>query len=307
MSREWQFACPQCRSALQARPPLALYCPTDDLEFPCEAGVWRLLTPEREAYYAQFIREYETVREAEGRGSTGSDYYRNLPDCPPDHPLATDWRIRALSFGTLMQDVVVPAEERLARPMSVLDVGAGNGWLAYRLAKRGHTAAAVDLMTGAGDGLGASKHYDASFTPVQAEFDRLPFCPGTVDLVIYNAAFHYSLCYETSVEEALRVLRPGGVLVIVDSPVYRDAASGLQMVRERRQRYQRRYGFRSDALPSEEFLTYERLAALQQTVGARWHWHWPVPRWRQAARTWRSRLAGRREPAQFPLLEARRP
>ena len=74
-----------------------------------------------------------------------------------------------------MERCLSPAEERLARPLRLLDLGAGNGWLSYHLARRGHEAAAVDLTVNDFDGLGAHVHFDAPFTPVQAEFDHLPF------------------------------------------------------------------------------------------------------------------------------------
>jgi hypothetical protein len=43
----------------------------------------------------------------------------------------------------------------------------------------------------------------------------------------------------TTLSEARRILRTDGELVIVDSPVYRDPASGNTMVREREIAFQR--------------------------------------------------------------------
>jgi hypothetical protein len=42
----------------------------------------------------------------------------------------------------------------------------------------------------------------------------------------------------------LRVLAPRGRVVIMDSPMYRDHSSGLAMVREREEAFERPYGFR---------------------------------------------------------------
>jgi len=52
----------------------------------------------------------------------------------------------------------------------------GRQWLGfpYQLARRKHLVAAIDLLTNTKDGLGAYVHYDASFTPIQADFDALP-------------------------------------------------------------------------------------------------------------------------------------
>ena len=43
---------------------------------------------------------------------------------------------------------------------------AGSGWLAYRLALRGHSVIAVDLLDDALDGLGAKKHYGSRFAAI---------------------------------------------------------------------------------------------------------------------------------------------
>ena len=92
-------------------------------------------------------------------------------------------------------------------------------------------------------GVGAHRRSDAAFVSVQAEFDRLPFPSGLVDLVVFNASLHYSADYLATLREALRVLRPGGTVTIVDSPVRRDARSGQQMVTEREASFPLCFGF----------------------------------------------------------------
>ena len=66
-------------------------------------------------------------------------------------------------------------------------------------------------------------------------------------------------------------LKPGGVLVLLDTPVYRDASSGAQMVRERETQFQKEYGFASNALASENYLTRPRLKELGQVLNVRWN------------------------------------
>jgi ubiquinone/menaquinone biosynthesis C-methylase UbiE len=154
--------------------------------------------------------------------------------------------------------------------LSVLDLGAGNGWLSHRLAQRGHLVAAVDIMVNDFDGLGVHRHYEAFFTPVQAEFDGLPFTSSQFDLVIFNASFHYSTQYSRTLREALRVLRPESPVVILDSPIYKNASSGDQMVREREAQFTRQYGYPSNTLASENFLTYQGLKDLAEQLCLNW-------------------------------------
>ena len=49
-----------------------------------------------------------------------------------------------------------PLPERTERALRILDLGAGNGWMSYRLALQGHLPIAVDLLTNDRDGLGAA-------------------------------------------------------------------------------------------------------------------------------------------------------
>lgn len=267
-------------------------------------GIWRFLPADRLAFYSRFMDDYETIRRAEQRGSDDPAYYRALPfaDITGKHTAA--WKIRAASYHTFLKHVLEPLEKVTQRPLTILDVGAGNGWLSYRLSVRGHHVAAVDLATNSFDGLGAYQFYDTPFQPLQAEFDHLPLLDGAADVVVYNAALHYSTGYEQTVTEARRVLQSGGIAVIIDTPVYQSADSGRQMVAERQAQFGKDYGRASDALPSENYLTYERLDQLARSEGLTWRIVWPTPSWRRRIRAWRSRWNGRREPAQFPVLIA---
>jgi SAM-dependent methyltransferase len=296
------FICPNCHSPLERVTPTSARCPVEAREFQRVGGVWGFLSPERRPQFERFTREYETVRRAEGRGSQTDEYYRALPFEDRSGRFADDWRIRAISFRTFLQEVLEPFEAERGSPLKILDLGAGNGWLSYRLTLRGHRLAALDLGTNREDGLGAHARYDVRFLPIQAEFDRVPFEDGLFDLAIFNASFHYSVDYVTTLAEALRVLSPNGMVVILDTPIYRDGRSGEEMVRERQAQFRARYGFPSDALPSENYLTYRRLHELGDHAGIRWRLVRPDYGLRWAMRPWMARLRRRREPAAFRVI-----
>jgi len=300
------FACPSCQTPLESLTPVEQRCPVDGVVYRQDQGIWRFLRPERAAYFQQFVQEYETISRAEQRGSPDPAYYRALPFADVSGRFAADWRIRAISFQTLVKKVLAPLERSKKRPLAILDLGAGNGWLAYRLSQRGHHLAAIDLLTNSFDGLGAHIHYESTFVPIQAEFEALPFTAGQADLVIFNASLHYSTDYVRTLAESLRVLRQDGRLVIVDTPVYRQAASGEAMVRQREALFQQQYGFPSNALPNENYLTGRRLPELAAALGLRWQTISPFYGWRWTLRPWRARLAGHREPARFLLIAGRR-
>ena len=178
------------------------------------------------------------------------------------------WAIRARSFRYIERHLL-PRIVTVARPvLRILDLGAGNGWLSYRLARQGHFPVAVDLITNNQDGLQAAEHYRQAlpelFPRFQAEIDNLPFADEQFDLTIFNASFHYSENYETTMAEALRCTRPGGTVLVADHCGTAMNRAGVRMLDERRALFIRRYGFPFDDLKSREYLTDEqRLAQLE--------------------------------------------
>ncbi|HZU81432.1 MAG TPA: class I SAM-dependent methyltransferase, partial [Polyangiaceae bacterium] len=269
------FACPTCRAALAPAAPspsseAQRRCAACDVTYASTDGIWRMMPPARLEAYRKFVEQYETVRSAEGRRARSADQLRALPFRDLSRKRRYEWSIRARSFRTLIDEVVEPLEATSRGTLRILDIGSGLGWLSHRLSLRGHELAAVDLVTNDFDGLGVHRHYGDRFVAVQAEFDHLPFASGSADLAVYNASFHYAPDYVSALREALRVLDAGGRVVVMDTPIYRDASSGRAMVREREDAFEKRYGFRGDAVACEGFLTYARLEDLADRLDLRW-------------------------------------
>ena len=280
----------------------------------CEAlthkrsGVWRMLSSRQHARFAQFKREYEEIRRSEGRGSKHPAFYLALPFADLTGNFRDQWLIRARSCRYLERNILPRLEERHGDNLRVLDIGAGNGWLSYRLALSGHRPVAVDVCSNAYDGLEAARHYATVlpefFARFEAEMNCLPFDDAQFDVAIYNASFHYSTDYERTLREAIRCLRPGGTILIVDSPTYQHAHSGEKMRSERSEFFEAKFGTRADSLPTGDFLTPEIMQHLSE-LGVRWtrHLAWYGFRWWMRPAI--ARLKRRREPSRFYLYEGR--
>ncbi len=303
--------CPVCTHVIGLLDPAedsAHACGLCSFQLRNHAGIWRALVPQREGYFRQFMHEYQHVRAREGRGSSSPDYYLSLPYADLTGRNAWQWSIRAISFRYLLRNILSGIESRVARPLDILDIGAGNGWLSYRLAQLGHLPVAVDLLDNDADGLGAARHYYGSlgwlFPRFQAEMDRLPFADAQFDVAIFNAALHYSEDYCATLREAVRCLRPGGHLLIIDSPFYRSEESGYRMVDERKRQFTRAFGFASDSIDSREFLTAAALAEVSASLGLRWKVRKPWYGVKWALRPVKARVLRRREPSNFYLFWA---
>lgn len=258
----------------------------------------------------EFWAAYAQQRAEEGRGYRGAELFA-LPHLVTG-PLARQWAVRASSFDAFVDHVVKPVAARTKRSLDILDLGAGNGWLSYRMGLNGHNAVALDMREDAIDGLGAAAAFlqerPGLFNRVAASFDALPLCDCCFDIALFNASLHYAVDLRVALFEAMRVVRPGGMLVVLDSPFYDDEKDGAAMVREKRAGSQ--FGDRADVLLSSsfvEFLTRDRLTA--SCAGLRLEWvrrRVRYPLWYEA-RPLLARLRGHRPPSRFDLWTARVP
>jgi len=255
----------------------------------------------------RFVEDYTRIRHAEGRGSREAAYYLALPYRDLSGRLQDQWTIRGRSYRYLERRVLPPVETRAGRLLRIADLGAGNGWMSYRLALRGHFVTAVDILADELDGLGAARHYQphAAFERVHAEFDSLPFGDASLDLAVFNASIHYSQDYRRTLAETRRCLRPGGCLLIVDSPIYRRREHGERMKEERHRQFEQTYGFASDALASIEYFDEETLRDLARDLGIRWKTYKPWYGLAWALRPWKARWNRKRPPSRFWILEGR--
>lgn len=253
---------------------------------------------------AEFFRDYARHRAKEGRAH-GVEELKQLPYLRGG-PLARQWGVRARTFDAFVKHVIEPA----ARPLAVLDLGAGNGWLSYRLARMGHKTVALDIRDDDVDGLGAAAplQADMRFGCVHASFDEIPFAAGRFDVTVFNASLHYAKDLKAVLAEAARVTRSRGVLAVLDSPFYERAADGEAMVSEKRARGAAVFGARSGTLLSQnfiEYLTRERLAsAYPQHFWTRRTVRYPL--WYEM-RPLLAALKRARTPSRFDLWTARVP
>jgi SAM-dependent methyltransferase len=294
--------CPRCKANIAQ-----LNCQFCGLQMPVHNGIVHALPPERAAHFARFVDDYERIRASEGRWSQQDDFYLNLPHKDVSGKNSKQWKIRARSFDYLMKHVL--NRNLLHDGGRILDLGAGNCWMSYRLALANYRPIAVDLLINDRDGMGAAEHFrkhlPTMFPRFQAELARLPFQPEQFDAVIFNASFHYAEDYVATLREALRCVKGDGTVIISDTPWYSHDESGKRMVAERSAAFFKRYGTASDSINSLEYLTDERLRSLEEQLGIRWTIYRPHYGLKWAMRPLVARLSNRREPSRFRIYAAR--
>jgi ubiquinone/menaquinone biosynthesis C-methylase UbiE/DNA-binding HxlR family transcriptional regulator len=107
---------------------------------------------------------------------------------------------------------------RLMPPMIVADLGAGEGAFALQLAPRAKRVLAVDSsakMIEVGREL-AARHGVKNIDFRLGDMEEIPIADGEVDLVFFSQSLHHALHPERAIQEAHRILSPGGRIVALD-------------------------------------------------------------------------------------------
>jgi ubiquinone/menaquinone biosynthesis C-methylase UbiE/DNA-binding transcriptional ArsR family regulator len=118
---------------------------------------------------------------------------------------------------------VAEALLRLMPPMVIADLGAGEGAFALLLAQRASKVIAVDTSAKMIE-VGREQAQRNGVKNVEyrlGDMEELPIEDAAVDLVFFSQSLHHALHPQRAVQEAWRILRPAGRIVILDLAQHR--------------------------------------------------------------------------------------
>jgi len=107
---------------------------------------------------------------------------------------------------------------RLVPAITVADLGAGEGLVSQLLARRAERVWCIDnspKMVEVGTGL-AKKNGLSNLAYKLGDIERVPLPDKSVDLAILSQALHHASHPQDAVNEAHRILKPGGQLLVLD-------------------------------------------------------------------------------------------
>jgi len=118
---------------------------------------------------------------------------------------------------------IVVALLQLLPPMTVADLGAGDGNFSFLLATRAEAVIAIDssekmLEVGREQ---AARHGIRNVEFLQADMEDVPLRPASVDLAFFSQSLHHALHPARALAEANRILKPGGRVVVLDLAKHR--------------------------------------------------------------------------------------
>lgn len=178
---------------------------------------------------------YAEVRTIESRMYSDEEVKR-LPYISENHPHEKEWKIRLASFNKL--------KKRMASkntPLDILDVGCGNGWMSHRFSEMENwKVTGIDVneseLRQADRLFGGIKNLQFMYGNVTDHI--LP--PHTYDVIVMAASLQYFPDLSKLITELLLLLRQGGEIHIIDSPVYSE--NQVAAARVRSQQYYARLG-----------------------------------------------------------------
>jgi len=107
--------------------------------------------------------------------------------------------------------------------ISVLDVGTGTGYLAEMVAPLAGEVIGVDcspsMLKRASEKMSDAGYCHVSLREGVAE--RLPLASASVDVAMCHMLLHHTVSPRTVLDELVRVVRPGGYLLIIDADTHR--------------------------------------------------------------------------------------
>jgi len=113
---------------------------------------------------------------------------------------------------------VAEALLRLMLPMTIADLGAGEGAFALLLAQQATKVIAVDTSARMIE-VGREQALRHGLQNVEyrlGDMEEVPIEDASVDLVFFSQSLHHALHPDRAVHEAWRILKPGGRIVLLD-------------------------------------------------------------------------------------------
>jgi SAM-dependent methyltransferase len=156
----------------------------------------------------------------------------------------------------------------LLPPLTIADLGCGEGYLAVEAARFAKRVIAIDrseavLARARRRALRRRANRAGGLAPIlwkRGELEKLPLKDATVDVALLSQALHHAAHPDRALAEAVRILKPGGRVLVLDLRRHAEA-----WVRDRLG--DRWLGFDDDEL--KELLEHAGLRDVRVTVGTR--------------------------------------
>jgi len=183
-----------------------------------------------------FEKLYIQLRKKEQRLYTDEEV-GNLPLVATTHPHFKEWLLRKRSCDRLIEYL-----DQKNRPLHILEIGCGNGWLSSQLAKN---------ISGQVMGMDINKEELTQAVRVFGDISNLKFMLGDIrttqpehdsfDIVVFAASLQYFFSLNEIMQSAFQYLRADGEVHILDTIFYKK--NNVDAAKQRTKEYYTMLGF----------------------------------------------------------------
>ncbi len=182
-----------------------------------------------------FTENYIRLRKQEGRLYADNEV-RLLPSIHPDHIHYKEWRTRKKSAERLLNWL-----QKKRRPLSILEVGSGNGWLSAMLSSISESRVTGIEINPTELQQAQRVFYDKNIEFVQEDIRSVFFDDKKFDIILFAASVQYFASFREIIDRSMLLLHEGGEIHITDSFFYKETE--LEHAISRTAKYYRSCGF----------------------------------------------------------------
>lgn len=229
--------CPECHHLLDES---RLSCSNSHL-YGIQDGVLVLLTETFAAELAAFEIALKKMRTEIGKRITDPAIYDQLP-CARSIQSDKEWRERCMDLRLIRRLIVNHYGPERDSTLTILDVGAYNGWLSHNLARLGHLVTGIEYFRDPFDGLGAVQYHSVAWRAIQMDLLDLSVLDQSYDVVIMNHGLHFFPNSAAYVKQLLEKVSPGGLFVAIGLRIWADPSRRQLQVERMQREFFQKYG-----------------------------------------------------------------
>lgn len=249
-----KLRCPECREPLA---PGGWQC-RNRHRFIEDEGVLILLREDFQGHLNTFLDNFSRVRR-EMHGSTLAPAdYPLLPygKAVADHP---EWRLRQLDL-----EIALALIERRGGPLTILELGAYNGWLTHHLAAPGHDVTVIDYFLDDLDGLKTRRFYREKWRSIQMDMRDTDLLDARFDLIILNRCLQFFADPPAYFDQLAVMLNPGGTILLLGLQMFKDPRMKQAAMARQQAAFRERHGFDNFLVPLKGYLDFDDRKALRR-------------------------------------------
>jgi ubiquinone/menaquinone biosynthesis C-methylase UbiE len=180
---------------------------------------------------------YIALNDAEHR-IYGDDEVMLLPEVEPGNRYKNEWKVRKASCNRMISYL-----RKKKRPLRILEVGCGNGWLSHQLAARlkESMVTGLDINLPELDQAARVFAFEENLRFIHGDLRINPLANEKFDIIIFAASLQYFRSLAQIISAAFGCLSEGGEIHVLDTHFY--SADGAREARMKAENYFRSAGF----------------------------------------------------------------